>query len=295
MKIQKWIDYNCSRLDGKTICITGSTGGLASKFTLQMASLGASLILANRDKEKSIKQKQAILKKYPKIKIQIITVDMFDMNSVKLFVCKLKMKHVDILVLNSAVYFVPRQTSSYGYDNIFQINFVSPYYIAKQMIPVLRKVKDSKFVVISSIAHKYSEIDINDIQKLKTNKSNIIYGNSKRFLMFSMQKLFENSHVGLSIVHPGITLTNMTNHYPKAINWLVKLGIKTLFPSPTQACLSVLYGVFNNTSANEWIGPSNHDIWGYPKKKKLNTCSKDEQEKIYKLAEKIYSKVSNKE
>ena len=295
MKTQKWINHNCSRLDGKTICITGSTGGLASKFTLQLASLGASLILANRDKEKSIKQKQTILKKYQNIKIEIMTVDMFDMNSVKLFVCKLKMKNIDILILNSAVYFVPRQTSSYGYDNVFQINFVSPYYIAKQMIPVLRKVKSSKVIVISSIAHNYSKVDFDDIQKLKTNKSNIIYGNSKRLLMFSMQKLFENSHVGLAIVHPGITLTNMTNHYPKAINWLVKIGIKTFFPSPEKACLSVLYGIYNNTQTNEWIGPARKNIWGYPKIQKINTCLDEEQLKIFKYAETIYKKVNNKE
>ena len=295
MKIQNWIDNNCSRLDGKTACITGSTGGLAQEFTDKLASLGASLILANRNKQKSMLQKQVLLKKYPKIKIDIMIVDMFDMNSVKLFVCKLQMKHVDFLILNSAVYNVPRQTSNVGYDNVFQINFVSAYYITKKMIPSMRKIKDSKVVVISSIAHNYSKVDFNDIQKLKTNKSSIIYGNSKRFLMFSLQKLSENSHLGLAVVHPGITLTNMTNHYPKAINWLVKLSIKALFPSPQKACLSVLYGIYNNTHINEWIGPSKNNIWGFPKIQKINTSTSEEQNKIFIESEKIYKKISNKD
>lgn len=295
MRIQTWINENCSDLSGKTICITGSTGGLAVEFTEKLASLGANFVFANRNKEKSQKQKDFLQKKYPKCKIDIMIVDMFDINSVKLFVCKLKMKHIDILILNSAIYNVSRKTSNAGFDNVFQVNFVSAYYIAKQMIPTLRKIKDSKLVIISSIAHNYSKVDFNDPQRLNTNKSSIIYGNSKRLLTFSIQKLFENSHVDLAIVHPGITLTKMTNHYPKAINWLVKLGIKSFFPSPEKACLSVLYGVFNSTSTNEWIGPAKHNIWGYPRKNKINTCFDDEQDKIYKLAEKIYHKISNKD
>ena len=295
MNIKKWIKNNCKDLSGKTICITGSTGGIAVELVKHLASLGANFIFANRNKEKSKKQKQDLLTLFPNIKVEILSVDMSDLNSVKLFVCKLKQFHVDILILNSAVYNVSRKTSSAGFDNVFQINFVSAYYIAKQMMSSLRKIKDSKVIVISSIAHKYSQVDFDDPQKLKTKKANIIYGNSKRVLMLAMQKLFENSHVDLSIVHPGITLTKMTNHYPKAINWLVKIGIKLLFPSPEKACLSVVYGVFNNTSTNEWIGPAKHDIWGYPKKKKIKTYSTNEQEKVFKLAEQIYTKISNKD
>lgn len=270
MKINEWIEKNCGRLDGKTICITGSTGGLAKEFTQKLAMLGANFIFANRSKDKSERQKQELLSKFPNIQIQILIVDLFDMNSVKLFVCKLKQLHVDILIMNSAVYNVPRKTSSEGFDNVFQINFVSQYYIIKQMIPTLRKVKGSKVVVIGSIAHNYSKANFDDIQMLKTKKQSKIYGNSKRFLMFSLYKLFENSSVELSIVHPGVTLTQMTNHYPFFINWLVKIGIKILFPSPEKACLSVLSGIFNNTQTNEWIGPSRHNIWGFPKR----NCSK---------------------
>lgn len=66
MKIENWIDKNCTSLKGKTICITGSTGGLAKKFTEKLAFLGADLIFANRNKEKSEKQKQELIKKYPR-------------------------------------------------------------------------------------------------------------------------------------------------------------------------------------------------------------------------------------
>ncbi len=291
MTIEKWIAQNTNRLDGKTICITGSTGGLAQAFVYQLARLGANFIFVNRNKEKSENQKQNLIKSFPAIKIQIIISDLFDMNSVKLLVCKLKQTHIDILILNAAIYNVPRKISSAGYDNVFQVNFVSNYYIVKQLLTSLRKVKNSKIVVIGSIAHNYSKVNFDDIQMLKNAKPSKIYGNSKRFLMIALQKLLNNNSVELSVVHPGITLTQMTNHYPVVINWLVKLGIKLFFPSTQKACLSVIAGIFDRTSYNEWIGPKRHNIWGYPKKKKINTFSKDEASRIFLSAEKIYSEL----
>lgn len=289
MKIEKWLEENTHSLKNKTICITGSTGDLAQIFTEKLAKMGANFIFANRNREKSEIQKKQLTEKYPEIKIQIFNVDFNDLNSVKLLVCKLKQVHIDILILNSAVYNVPRKITSSGYDNIFQVNFISQYYIAKQLLSNLRKIKNTKIVVIGSIAHNYSKVNFEDIQKLKTKKSSIAYGNSKRFLMASMQKLLENHPVELSIVHPGVTLTKMTSHYPFFINWLVKIGIKIFFPKPEKACLSILSGVFNTTTTNEWIGPKKHNIWGYPKKQKLKTISKKEAEKIFFEAEKIYS------
>ena len=294
MKIEKWLDLNTKRLDGKTICITGSTGDLAKIFTEKLASLGANFIFANRDKQKSEIQKQEILAKYPNIKIEIIKIDLSDMNSVKLCVRKLKQTHIDILILNSAVYNISRKTTSSGFDNIFQINFLSQYYIVKQLLSNLRKIKDSKIIVISSIAHNYSKINFNNIQMLKNAKPSKVYGNSKRILMFSLIQLLKDSEINFSIVHPGITLTHMTNHYPKFINWLVKIGIKIFFPHPQKACLSIIKGVFEDTHENEWIGPKTFNVWGYPKKQNLKSYNHQESYQAFTEAEKFYSILKNK-
>ena len=60
-------------------------------------------------------------------------------------------------------------------------------------------------------------------------------------------ELCKNEGVKVSVVHPGVTLTDMTNHYPKAINWLVKIGIKCLFPNIQKASLSLIKGIFENS------------------------------------------------
>lgn len=292
MNVNNWINKNCKSLDNKTICITGSTGGLSTSFVDVLAKLGANLIFANRNLEKSEIQKQNLIKKYPNIKIQILSLDLFDIESVKNFCVEIKSYKVDIFIFNAGIYNEQREMSRINYNNIFQVNFISPYYIIKQLLPNL--TKETKLIVVGSIAYNFSKVDFSDIQKLNTKNPNKIYGNSKRFLMYSLLKLSEEKNLNLTIVHPGITLTNMTSHYHKSMNWLIKIMEKLMFQKPEKACLSVLAGIFTNTNSGEWIGPSRFNIWGYPKKQKLKNFTSDEATKIYNIAEQIYNKMLTK-
>ena len=292
MNIQKWLKDNTNDLTGTTIAITGSTGGLAKHVVSILASLNANLILINRNKEKTERQINNLKSLHPTLQVEFIQCDLTDFESVKTATELLKQKRIDILYLAAGVYNVKRYKTSLGYNNIFQTNFLSHYYMVKELLTNIKQV-NGKIVAVSSIAYNYSTLDENDLDFSKRNKHSKVYGNSKRFLTFALQELCEKEKVALSVVHPGVTLTEMTNHYPKAINWLVKLGIKILFPPTSQASLSLIEGVFNFTNYHEWIGPKFMNIWGKPKKQKIKNISNEESKKIFNIAENIYSKIKS--
>lgn len=290
MNNDKWLQLNSYNLKGTTIAITGSTGGLGEIVSMYLAGLNANLVFLNRNIKKSVALEEKIKSIYPNTNIDHVEMDLSDINSVKNAIFDLKRMSIDILILNAGVYNVPIFKANSGYNNIFQTNFLSQYYLVKELLPILEKSKFGKVVAVGSVAHNYSSLDESDIDFSTRTKQSKVYGNSKRFLMFALHELLKDHKVSLSIVHPGITLTNMTNHYPKAINWLVKIGIKLLFPNPKFASLSIIKGIFDSTPYHTWIGPSAFNIWGKPKKKKLQTCSTEESQKIYNIAEKLYNK-----
>ena len=291
MNINKWIDDNCSDLSNKTIAITGSTGGIGNCVCKYLAKLNANLILIDRDMNKAEKQAHDLKYLNENIKINIIKCDLSNISSLNNAIEKLKSFSIDILILNAGVYNVPIYKTELGYNNIFQINFLSQYIMVKNLLKNLQQT-NGHVIALGSIAHNYSKINKNDIDFSNEKKSSKIYGNSKRFLMFSLYELFkEEQKVKLSIVHPGVTLTNMTNHYPKAINWLVKIGIKLLFPNVEKATLNVLKGIYSSCDYHEWIGPKIFNIWGQPTKKKLKTCSTSESKQIFVIAEKLIKNI----
>ena len=294
MAFEKWLNENTTSLQGKTVAITGSTGGLMKNIVKVFASLCTNFIFLNRNEEKTKKQIDELTLLYPNIKIEFIACDLSNFENVKSATEKLKQKHIDILYLSAGVYNVKRYNTDLGYDNVFQTNFISHYYIAKELLTNLKAV-NGKIVAVSSIAYNYSKIDTNDIDFSTTKKHSKVYGNSKRFLTYSLMELCKIENVDLSIVHPGVTLTEMTNHYPKAINWFVKIFIKLFLPNNEKASLSLIKGLFENTSYGKWIGPKIFNVWGKPKLNKLKSFNLNEVHKTYEIAENIYNKIKKED
>lgn len=271
----------------KLLAITGSTGGLGSAMVKKIAKEGYDLLLLNRNEEKTKKQIELLKKINPNININYRLVNIDKFNEVKELVNYLKEIHFDYLILNAAIYNCKVYKLETGYNNVFSVNYLVNYYILKE----LRNKNDfDKIIVIGSIAYKMAKLIEDDIDYTNHSKINKIYGNSKRFLMFSILKEFENDE-RIVIAHPGITYTNLTSHYPKWINWLVCIGIRLLFPRPRSAAKVILAGIDKNTNYLEWISPKFFTIWGGPIIKKIKDVNDEEILKIHEIGESIYNEL----
>ena len=286
MSIKSFLKNNTHSLSKKTVAVSGATGGIGRRLCDHLASLGADLILLDRNTEKSNGLAALLKEKHPDLKCSHIRVDMEDISSVKRACDLLLNTEVDYLVLNAGAYSIPRHKCDTGYDNVFQINFISPYFMARKLYPLI-KSRGGKIVAVGSIAHNYSKTDALDVDFSTRAKASLVYGNAKRYLMFSLPDI-DTDEAYISITHPGITFTNITAHYPKLVFALIKHPMKIIFMSPKKASLSILSGIFLDTEKGEWIGPRFFSVWGLPKKKRLNTATAQEIRTIADQAKKIY-------
>ena len=291
MKTDIWRKQNMPSLENKTVAISGATGGIGQELCRHLASLGASLLLLDRNSERSNAWIEKLKAEFPALNAKHLRLDLADFDTVKAVTEELLKSTPDYLIFNAGAYHVPRYTTSVGHDNVFQINFLAPYYMARTLLPVMKE-KSGRIVAVGSIAHNYSHIDLNDIEFLTRPQSAKVYGNAKRFLMFSLFGLDESETV--AVAHPGITLTNITAHYPKVIYALIKHPMKVIFMSPRRASLSILAAMVQDAKKNEWFGPSLFDVWGLPKKKLLRTCSDEEAKQICQMAAEMIADLAQK-
>ena len=288
MRFEKWLGKNTESLVGKTVAISGSTGGLGKHICRYLAHLGASIVLLDRNRKRSEANKQALEEEFPGVCVSIVTLDLVDIFSVREATERLKEIAPDVFIHNAGAYSIPRCTSNSGYDNVYTINFASPYYMIRELAPAIRE-KGGRVVVVGSIAHNYSRIDESDVDFSRVHKASKVYGNAKRYLMFSLYELFEREEgISLAVTHPGITFTNITSHYPKLIFAIIKYPMKVIFMSAEKAALSVVKGLFEPTEYHEWHGPRIFNVWGLPKKSRLKTCTKEESKRISEISEKVY-------
>ncbi|MBO5946481.1 MAG: SDR family NAD(P)-dependent oxidoreductase [Clostridia bacterium] len=289
----KWLDANTESLSGKTVAITGSTGGLGKELCAYLAHLGASLVLVDRSEIRSKAHAEDIVREFPSVSVLRVRADLSDIESVKRATEELRELPIDYFIHNAGAYSIPRSITSSGYDNVYTINFISPYYMIRELMPHL-KARGGKAVVVGSIAHNYSRVDECDVDFRGRKRASLVYGNAKRYLTYSLLEYYkEEALAPITVTHPGITFTNITSHYPPLIFFIIKYPMKIIFMKPRIACLSVLKGLFSSTTDKEWIGPSLFDVWGMPKLKPLLTADDAERSFISKTAEKIYSDIKN--
>ena len=287
MGINAWIETHTASLKGKKIAVTGSTGGLGVELCARLASLGASLVLLDRNEARSLLHKQKLEAQYG-IDVCCVRLDLEDLAMAEAAVTRLLELEIDVFFHNAGAYSIPRHACSTGYDNVYQINFVTPYYMIRRLLPMLES-RGGRVVVVGSIAHDYSKTDPSDIDFCTRKAASRVYGNAKRYLTYSIYDCMkEHTGVAFSVVHPGITFTNITAHYPKPIFLFIKHPMKVIFMKPKKAALSLLAGLFENCGDCEWIGPRCFDVWGYPRKKPLCTASPEEQAEISRISHAVY-------
>ena len=272
--------------------LSGATGGLGHVLCHAVLFCGGDLVLLNRNEQKTHALHAALKREFPDRKITCLTVDLAEMDSVHKAVENLKTMPVDVLIHNAGAYSIPRRTCSTGYDNVFQINFVSPYYMTRELLPLLRR-RHGKVVAVGSIAHNYSKSDPKDVDFSTRKAASLVYGNSKRYLMFALMGLLRGSGVEFAIGHPGITFTNITAHYPKLVFAVIRHPMKVIFMKPAAAARSIIRAVFEPVPDQYWIGPAILNIWGRPRTRRLHTCSAAEQARICSDAEAIWQNLTN--
>ena len=103
-KYLKYINKNLPRIEGKTVVITGGTGGIGFHITKYLAYLGAKVILAARNKDKTIKVINEITNLIPNANLEYKYLDLTNMESVKTFISNLENVNIDYLFLNSGIY-----------------------------------------------------------------------------------------------------------------------------------------------------------------------------------------------
>lgn len=296
MNYNHWFMKNTESLKGKRVVITGAAGGLGSQCCLHLARLGADIVIIDRNEQGLEALKAKILENYPEISVDVVSVDLSDLKSVNQCIKKLNdYEKIDILIHNAGVFRLSVGHENNDYNIIFKVNFIAPYYMTKQLLPLLEKSGMAKVIVVSSIAHTYARYDEKDIDYSNNKDDQKIYGNSKRFVMYSLMELLkDNKKVDLAIVHPGISYTNIMKNFPKFISKIIEAPMKLIFNSPKKSSLSIIKGIFGEHGYCEWFGPKIFNIWGMPKCKKLKSCSQEEITKIFNKAEEIYQNINKK-
>jgi NAD(P)-dependent dehydrogenase (short-subunit alcohol dehydrogenase family) len=269
-KYLKYINNNFSSLEGKTVVITGGTGGIGFHISKYLVYLGAKVILAARNKVKTEKVISDINSIFPNAKIEYKHLDLTDTLSVNEFINYLETIKIDYLFLNSGIYNQECKLIN-GIDIHYMVNFYVPYKIVDKLKYKFIENK-TKVVVTSSISYMFSKIELTDILATKCKNKTKLYGKTKRLLTQMLYLLKEeNEELDIVFTHPGVTASTLFEGLHTNLFWKIAIPImRHIFMSNDKASLPILSGINLSHDNRHWIGPKGlFQVWGYPGVKRV--------------------------
>lgn len=207
------------RLDGRIVLITGANTGIGKETALDLARRGAEVHLLCRDVKKGEDAAEDIKNKVGK-EVIVHTLDVSSLESVRECVKEItaKLEKVDILINNAGVMGCPLTRTKDGFELQFATNHLGPFLLTLELLPLIRKGKKPRIVVVSSIGHKMGKIWFEDLNfSFIPYKPFKAYNQSKLAnILFTRElarrELEAGSGVTVNCLHPGVVRTELSRY-----------------------------------------------------------------------------------
>lgn len=287
--MSKWTTTNTPDLTGKTIIVTGGNSGLGYESVKALSDKNATVILASRSQARGEKARDEILTAVPHAQIDVLTLDLANLSSIKQFADTFKAKYsqLDVLMNNAGIMGIPRKETADGFEMQFGINHLGPFALTGQLIDHLMQTENSRVVTVSSNLHKQGQINMNDLQAKRSYSNWAAYNNSKLAnLLFTYElqrRLTAVNAPTISVAaHPGFSSTSIQQGGSnKEASFLQSafLSIVSLFmaQSASMGALPQLYAAtMPDVSGGDYYGPDGRsEMSGYPQKTTSSPTSND--------------------
>lgn len=296
---QKWMFDNIPDLSGKKIIVTGGNSGLGFETVKSLSAKGAETILACRNIEKGKSAKEQILKECPNAQIDVMSLDLADLKSVRPFVTDFDEKYhkLDVLVNNAGIV-CPYAKTKDGFEIQIGTNHLGHFALTGLLLHLLKNTKGSRVVNVSSLGHKFGKIDFDNFMFENGGYSIMkAYGNSKLsnlLFTYELQRRFEKFNIDRIAVaaHPGVAKSNLSKYVTKKLLYKIGMAISLVMTQSTLmgALPSIRASTDPLVKGGEYFGPDGFQEWkGYPVKVKSNKASHNlkNAEKLWQVSEKL--------
>lgn len=221
-------------IENRRVVITGATSGIGKQVASRLASLGADIVLACRDRGRGEQVAADIRVNTGRERVAVMTVDTADQSSIRAFAADFRDTYgtLDVLVNNAGVVLPTRTTSVDGIELTFATNVLGYHLVTMGLLDALEAAAPSRVVnVASTFAF---DVDLEDLQFERRPYDGLsAYAQSKacdRMLTWALARRLQASKVTVNAMAPGLVLgTDLYRHLtPEAKNDLAQYGSRSV-------------------------------------------------------------------
>jgi NAD(P)-dependent dehydrogenase (short-subunit alcohol dehydrogenase family) len=205
-------------MTGKTVLITGASSGIGLEASVQIARMGANVVMLVRDERKGDAALEDVARRSGSTRVSLITCDLSSFAAIRESAARLvvRLPRLDVLVNNAGTVSPERRTTVDGLEQTFAVNHLAGFLLTNLLLELLEKSESARVVTVSSVAHRNGELDFDNLQYEHGGYSTMkAYSRSKLAnVLFSneLARRLPGTRVTSNSLHPGAVATNIWSH-----------------------------------------------------------------------------------
>ncbi|PAV61492.1 hypothetical protein WR25_11327 isoform C [Diploscapter pachys] len=171
----------------RTILITGSTDGIGRQTAADLAAHPENFVIIHgRSEEKCLAAKEFIANECggSRTNLDFVVADLSVLSEVVELANEVERRFpsLNVLLCNAGVLNQRRLETKDGLEMMFQINYLSHFYLCHLLEPLLSRQQNSRILVIGSVLHSWTSIDWGDMMCEREYEKYLQYSRAKLML-----------------------------------------------------------------------------------------------------------------
>ena len=196
----------------KAVLITGGGSGIGLATATELAKRGAMVTITSRSAEKAEAAARAVTDATG-MGVGALALDLSQLHQIDSFIERYRnaTDKVDVLINNAGTISGKRRVTPDGFELTFASNYLGPFYLTSQLLPLLSYRPATRVLNVSSELYRNVKggLDLGNLQLDRGFSSAKAYANSKLALMlFTFELRRRYPDIDSFAIHPGVIRTS---------------------------------------------------------------------------------------
>ncbi|SHJ25410.1 NAD(P)-dependent dehydrogenase, short-chain alcohol dehydrogenase family [Hymenobacter daecheongensis DSM 21074] len=203
-------------MHGKTVLLTGASGGIGFVTARELARRGARMVLVCRDAGRAEAARGAILAEVPEANVDLLLCDLSLISNVRDLAAEVGRRYekLDVLINNAGVMPGPLTITREGHELSWATNHLAVFALTNLLLPQLEAAGQGRVVTVASDGHWLGEIEPSQAARNDPEKYSAFaaYCDSKLANILFTNELahrLDLTSITANCLHPGIVDTGL--------------------------------------------------------------------------------------
>jgi retinol dehydrogenase-14 len=230
---------------GRTVLVTGGTGGIGKATAIGLATKGAHLAITGRDRERTEGAAREI-RAAGGGQVDVFVADLSSQSEVRRLADEVlkSLARIDVLVNNVGGAWNTRQVTADGLERTFALNHLAPFLLTNLLLDRLKQSAPARVVTVSSAAQFMGRIDFDDLQGERAYSGQRAYSQSKLanvLFTYELARNLQATPVTANALHPGVVRTSFGAEDPGGVQRLLFPVIRPFMKTPAQGAATSIH------------------------------------------------------